>query len=230
VRISSSRPQRPRGFTLIEVAVVLAIITVLAVAAYTISRAQARNVQLSQAAGELQLRAAGLRSKALSDGQDHLLVVVDAPNNDASQCGWSHSAGCARYFILYSPLATWTLGGFDPANPGANASVSEIGYLPRGARLYRAASYHAPPAPFDNVVVFDSRFYGTCANGASCLAFRFTMSGSVHAEQPAGGTQTAAGLAFVLASDAELEGAGGDHRGVAVGFPSGIVKAWPYGP
>jgi hypothetical protein len=172
-----------------------------------------------------------LRSTALSEQSPYLLVVVDAPNNDASQCGWWSSAACMRYFILsLSPAqAGWTLGAFDPANPAAQASLVEVGYLPRGARFYTAAGYQAPPTPFANVAVFDSTVYGTCASGARCVAARFMTNGTVRAELTAGTTQPA-GLAFVLASDAELEGAGGDHRGIVIGLPSGIVKTWSYAP
>lgn len=210
--------------------VTVAIIGVLAALAFSTSRAAARNVYLHQAATELMVRASGLRSTALSDGQDHLLVVVDAPGNDASQCGWWSSASCTRYFILFGPQPGWNLSAFDPSNPAVNANLSEVDYLPRGARLFVAGAYASPPTPFNNVVTFDTRFYGTCADGSRCFAIRFTMSGTVQAELPAGGTQIAPGFAFVLASDASLEGAGGDHRGVVVGFPSGVVKSWPYAP
>jgi prepilin-type N-terminal cleavage/methylation domain-containing protein len=215
-----------RGFTLIEIVIVLAIIGVLAALAYSYSRAQARNVHLYQAIGELQQRAIGLRSTALSEGKPYVLVIVDAPNNDASQCGWWSSAACSRYFIVRDPPSTWTLAGFDPANPVAQ----EVGYLPNSARLYKASSYRAPPSPFDNVKVFDSSFYGTCANGANCFAARYMTNGTVRAELASGTAQPVGGLAFVLASDAELEGAGGDHRGIVIGIPTGIVKTWSYAP
>ncbi len=220
-----------RGFTLLEMMIVVAIVGVLAALGYGLARAATRNVYLAQAASELALRATGLRSVALGDGKDYLLVVVDAPGNDASGCTWLNTSGCARYFVLYSPQAGWSLNAFDPATPGAAASVADIFYLPRGARFYVAGSYASPPPPFANVTAFDARFYGTCAGGRSqkCLAIHYSMSGRVYAEQPAGGSPpTAPGLAFVLASDAELEGNGGDHRGVLVGFPTGVVKTWAY--
>jgi hypothetical protein len=109
------------------------------------------------------------------------------------------------------------------------ASVSETDPLPRGARFYRAATYRAPPSPFDGVAVFPPSVYGSCADGSSCFALRFMTNGNVRAELPGGGNQPT-GFAFVLASDAELEGAGGDHRGIVVGFPSGVVKTWSYAP
>ena len=208
---------------------VVVIVGILAALAYSVSRAAARNVQLVQAANELGIRAVGLRSTALGAGFDHLLVVVDAPGNDASQCGIWNSTSCARYFILREPTAAWTLGAFDPANPGVNANLVETNYLPKGARFFVAGGYHAPPVPFANVAVFDNRFSTTCG-GSSCFAIRFTQGGTVRAEQPGGGRLTAPGYAFVLASDAELEGAGGDHRGVVIGFPTGVVKSFAYAP
>lgn len=221
------RRSRPRGFTILELAVVVAITGILAALALSIARAQARNVRLYQAVGELQQRAIGLRSTALSEGQQYLLVVLDAPNNDGSQCGWWNTAGCMSYFILYAPQPGFTLAAFDPAHPGAQASVSDVGYLPQGARFYKLPAYGAPPAPFDQVPVFAPSVSATCANGASCFAIRYLPNGTVGAVVPAG-TVPPTGLAFVLASDAQVEGSGGDHRGVVVGFPTGIAKSWAY--
>jgi prepilin-type N-terminal cleavage/methylation domain-containing protein len=228
-RANLSGCARARGFTLLEVMVVVAIAGVLSALAFSVARAAARNVYLHQAAGELALRPAQLRSAALSEGRDYLLVVVDAPGNDASQCGGFNSDACTRYFVLTAPLPAWKLSAFDPGDPGVNAGYSDVEYLPRGARLYVAAEYRAPPAPFANVKIFDSRFYGKCAGGQRCFALRFAQNGAVRAELKDGGSETAPGFAFVLASDAELEGAGGDHRAIAVGFPTGVVKSWSYG-
>ncbi len=219
-----------RGFTLVEMAVVVGIIAVLAVAAVVTVRAQRRNVYLRQAASELAMRAVGLRSTALSQGQTYVLVVVDAKNNDASQCGAFDTSTCARYFILSAPQSSWSLSGFDPGNPGAKAAVAESVVLPPHARFYVQGAYKTPPPPFDKVTVFDSRFFGQCVGGNNCFAIRFTMNGVALPELTGGGAQQPPppGFAFILASDADLEGRGGDHRGVVVGFPAGVVKTWAY--
>lgn len=225
--------RRSRGFTLIEIAVTIAIIAVLAGLAFGRSRAAARNVRLVQAADDLAAQLAGLRSTALSEGKDHLLVVVDAPGNekgkDPKPCADTVDT-CAAAFVLAAPTADFKLAGFDPAHPDSLAEFVASEPLPRHARFYLETPYKAPPAPFGGVAVLDDRFVATCASGSQCFAIRFTASGTVEPVTPAGGTVAASGFAFVLASDAELEGAGGDHRGVLVGFPAGVVKSWAYAP
>lgn len=205
----------------------MALIAILSAVTLSASRAYARNVRLGHAAGELMLVAQGLRSAALGDATDYLLVVVDAPDNDATRCSGAVS-GCTSYFVV-SPQPGWSLADFDRSKPGAHAAVVSAETLPRGARFHAASSYGAPPAPFGEVQVFDGAVAGTCAGNERCFAIRFAGDGSVRAELPRGGSQPT-GFAFVLASDAELENNGGDHRGLVIGFPSGIVKAWSYAP
>jgi prepilin-type N-terminal cleavage/methylation domain-containing protein len=234
VRAPSVQPRSTqRGFTLIEMAVVMAIIGLMATAAIAVVRAQRRNVHLRQASSELAMRTIGLRTTALAEGRNYLLVVVDAPGNDASSCSWKATGGCSRYFILSAPKTDWKLTDFDPASPGANASVSDIVILPPGARFYlQSGGYSPPPPPFSGVPVFDPQFLAKCAGGGdhNCFAILFTMNGVTLPMLASGGAQQPppTGLAFLLGSDAELEGQGGDHRGVVIGFPTGVVKTWAY--
>lgn len=212
--------------------VVLAIVGILGALAYSVTQAQRRNVYLRQAAGELVLRSVGLRATALSEGQTYQLVVVDAVGNDASGCGLTNPAACSSYYILsLTPAQTtaWQLSSFDPDSPGAGATVVDRDRLPRGARFLLLSGYATPPAPFDGVSVFDGRILGTCANGARCFAIRFSPNGIAGPVLAGGGAPTPInGFAFVLATDRELDAFSGDRRGVVVGFPSGVVKTWPY--
>lgn len=228
-RVTAAARRRARGVTLLELAVTLAIVAVLAGVAYSRTRAAPRNIRLAQAADELAGLLAGLRSVALAEGKDHLLVVSDAPENDASKCADTVET-CAASFVLAAPKPSFSLSEFKPTSPGELGELVASEVLPRGARFYLRPTYKAPPAPFSGVAVHDGTFLGKCANGARCFAVRFTSSGVVEPVTPSGGTAAAPGFALVLASDAELEGAGGDHRGVLVGFPAGVVKSWAYAP
>ncbi len=218
--------------SLIEVMVVLAIVGILGALAYSVTQAQKRNVYLRQAAGELVLRTVGLRATALSEGQAYQLVVVDAVGNDASGCGLTNPGACTSYYILSltpAQAAAWQLGGFDPGSPAAGATLVDRDRFARGVRFLLQDAYVAPPVPFQGVAIFDGNVLGTCANGARCFAVRFDQAGVASAvPRAAGATPGATGFGFVLATDRELDRAGGDRRGVVVGFPSGVVKTWGY--
>lgn len=221
--------RRVRGFTLIELAIVLAVVGILATAATFSFRAGSRNANLSRATYELAMRFAGMRPAAIAAGRDRLLVFVDAPGGDSSACYTSASSGCTRYFVLTNPGPTWALSTFDPAAPaGSGTATAELvrsEALPRGVRLDFRAGRPALPAPFDGVAFDDADLLGTCG-GRSCFAVRFTARGEVVPEY-AGTTRPAkAGHAFVLGTKLGDEGL--ERRALLVSFPAGITKTYAF--
>jgi len=218
------RMKRQGGFTLIELVIVVAIIAALAAMAFAIPRWRVRNASVDASAAEMVVRLAGLRSTALTDGVDRIFVFADA----------DPSAGRdATAFILSNPGPTWTLAGFNPAQPslnlGAGGAVDET-VLPRNLRRLTTASGFAP-RPLHEARLNDSQMLGSCGS-VGCFAIRYTGDGEVWGEKPDGslyGRQApdAPGFGFVLAR-AEDDGSSpaAKRRAVVIGFPTGVVKSY----
>jgi prepilin-type N-terminal cleavage/methylation domain-containing protein len=223
-----------RGFTLIELAIVLAVAGILAVASFTLTRAARRNAGVQAAGVAVRMRVDQLQFIALAEQRDQLLVVLDVPGNDAAQCGKILDAGCARVFHLRAdPALTWKLQDFDVASPGANAALVEEDRLGEGIKFYLAAAGTALPPPFDAFAstfkLFDSDLLATCAGNRKCVAWRFRADGRVLAEPPdPTSPPTGAKNGHALALASELTGQVGAARqiGVLVAAPSGIVRAF----
>ncbi len=216
---------------MIEVAVVLAIVAVLGGIGVYVARAGKANASMASATYELAIRLTGQRAEALDDGLDHLVVLVDAPGNDARSCGVLSDSACFRYFVLRNPAAGWQLSAFDPSSPagaGTNAAeVLEQRSMPSGVRLHLPAAGARPLRPFQTVVIEDPDLQGTCAT-RTCFAVRFTGGGDVRPVYPATATPVKTGLALVLGSTATTETRAGETKGVVIGFPSGIVRTFPF--
>jgi prepilin-type N-terminal cleavage/methylation domain-containing protein len=206
---------RPRGFTLLELMTVVAVIGILATAAYSITRSALKNARLDTSLDELVAQVGSLRAEALTDMNDRLLVLVDAPT----------SGGAMRLFVLRGPTAAWTLSAFDPTSSAANVvEVEEDRTLNDALQLATVTS--AAPAPLQNVTLLDPAMMGSCA-GRRCFALRFRSNGDVRGELPSGGNAARPGFGFVISSNLEAEGStAAKRRAIVIGFPSGVVKSY----
>lgn len=221
--------RRLRGFTLIEMVVVIALVAIVAGMAVVGMRAARRNATVGGASFELVLKLEGLRTKALTEQRDHLAVLVAG---DGGACRMLRSEGCVRLFVLAAPTSAWTLEGFSPDSAGANldADAGEVVdriVLPQGVTLHAAAAGMAGKPPFANVEAWDADLDGTCGT-VRCVAFRFGASGEVRGEAPDGTVVRKPGHIVALATDLEGQSGAAERRAVLVSFPSGIVKSYTY--
>jgi prepilin-type N-terminal cleavage/methylation domain-containing protein len=220
-----------RGFTLIELVIVLALVAIVAVSAIVTMRAATRNANVGAVAWNLALRLQGQRALALANQRDRVILVADAAGNDASSCG-ALGGSCSFVYVL-EPDPAWTLADFDPGDLEDADGIVDVERLPRGVRFHLPAAGAAAPRPFGNpatpasgVRVFDADLTGSCG-GRSCFAIRFARSGDVAAERATASTDTKRGFAFALGSDLTDTSAAAGTKGVVLAFPSGIVKAFP---
>ena len=226
--------RRNRGFTLIEMMIVVAVISILATLAFSWMRAARRNAGVAAISYELEMRVDQLPFVALSEQTDQLLVIADVPNNDAAECGSILSAGCARVFHLRGPAAAWRLQDFDVGAPGANvAAIVDEERLGQGVRFHLAAAGAALPSPFNafsaTFEVFDDDLVADCAGNRKCVAYRFRANGRVAAEPPdpaAPPTALKSGHAIALGSELTGEYRGARQVGVLVALPSGIARTF----
>ncbi len=205
-----------RGFTLLELMVVLAVTAIAAALVVWQGRSARQAATLAGAAYDISLRISGLKARALANGRDYLFIVVDAEN--AAACEQQQSM-CVRVVILKNPDSTFSVSGFDPDASISGAELDDRYDLPKNSLLDLASTWRPPP-PFAAVVAWPGGT--TCAGGRACFALRFKQNGQVAAELPSP-PASAAGFAFVLKPSTKPSGAA-ENRGIFVSFPTGIVK------
>jgi prepilin-type N-terminal cleavage/methylation domain-containing protein len=206
--------RRNAGFTLIELALVVAIVGILAGLAWSVSRAMTRNSHLDGNMEEVALAFGGQRIEAVDAQQDKVVVFVDAV--PGQRAPW--------LFVLTGPTAAWRLSTFDPANPSAGVTGVDRIDLSELLRLLPAV-VPAAPRPFQNVTFFDAKMTTTCG-GLTCFAVRYLADGSVRGEAPDGTDPGLAGFGFVVGTDLDGQMSAAKRRAILVGFPTGITKSY----
>lgn len=208
--------RRPFGYTLLELAVTLAVIAILATVAYSTSRAAFWNANLGSTAFEMVARLSSLKASAITEQEDYLFVVVDAP--DALACNVL-GTGCGKYYVLKAPTPSYTL-----ASPTSNATLVEEGAFPRAVALYTPSA--SPPPPFTLIPYYSSEL---TSSGAKRFAIRFARDGSVTGVPAGGATGPWTGYAFALGPVADPSkplGPAADRKGIVVAFPSGVTRTF----
>jgi prepilin-type N-terminal cleavage/methylation domain-containing protein len=206
-----------RAFTLIEAAVVLLIISVLAAITVGAARAAGRNAGTGASALKLVTTLQGQRSLALTEQRDRVVLVAGATNPTA--CSWANDTACAHVWVL-APNAGWALSDFG-SGPATNAAIIDSFALGTGVKLDTATQL-AGPAPFSGVTSFEAATTGSCG-GVTCVAVRFGANGQV-SPVFAGTVSTKTGWSLVLASDLQGVTRAAVRYEVIVGVPTGVVK------
>ncbi|GAO02299.1 prepilin-type N-terminal cleavage/methylation domain-containing protein [Anaeromyxobacter sp. PSR-1] len=213
--------RNPRGFTLLELVIVVAVVAILAAVAGSRFVAAQRNASSASAAFDLGMRLQALKTEALNEQQDVLAVLVNADDLTGSGCGLLAQASCVRLFILKRPEAGWTLAGFDPASPATAAQVEDVVTLPRWQAFDLGQAGTSSEAPFEQVKVFDP---SVAAGGR--VAIRFGADGEVRPVYAGASRPRLSGVAVAITTSAELNA--GQRRRLVVSFPTGIVKVATY--
>lgn len=184
------RDRRARGFTLIEMMVVVALIGILAALAYAGFAGQKRRQRLTGTTVEFQALLFGARQTALANGTQVVLMVFPDQVNPLGGTG---------RFVLYedagldffSAAAGVNFGGYDPVNPAPPLAGGGLGRLPEfetydlpdGLVVGPVTGLGAAalmPAPFAGIAVNVDCSFCTGAGRRGAIAFQPLGTATFH--------------------------------------------------
>ncbi len=215
--------RRRSGFTLIELAVAVAIAGIIAAAALAFWQNAVKGAASGDAAFDIGARLESMRAAAMRDGNTWVAVVVDAVGNDPSKCGFMNRFACAATCVLRDVQTGFDIATFKPGLPSKAAILDDCTFYGNGVR-FQLTSAPVPPPPFNTLTVNDPALVQTIS-GRRTLGVRFEPSGEVKAELPGGATTAATGVALAIGSNAV---AGAAQREVVVTFPFGMVRTFGF--
>lgn len=205
-----------RGFTLIEMAVTVAIAGIIAAVGIASMRSMGKNAAVGDAAQEIAAELEGLRVVSMREGVPYGALLLDVVGNDPDKCN-KERRDCLRFCTVRDPPATWTAATSSPAT----APLMDCTVFTGGVRFQLAAP-RKPPPPFDALVANPTDLV-PAVDGRRVLALRFETNGIVTPAVENPGMPT--GVAVVVSSDAT---AAAVNRGVVLSFPYGLVRTYSY--
>lgn len=165
------RRDLPRGFTLIEMAVVVAIVGVLAALAITSFERSKPRANLATTSTELHALIRNARLNALATGTATIVAFFPEYQN--------RRGGVGRVVVLEDPAGTFfvstaapNFSSYDPATEVGTAEILARLDFPRGVVLASAPGAPAAfPAPFDRITVGDCTFCATSGDARGAIRF-----------------------------------------------------------
>lgn len=217
-----TRDDRPHGFTLLELAVTIAIVVILAaLAAIGMQRFKPR-ANLSSTASQLTALLNAARQNALATGRNTVVMVFPQFQNPSGGTGrvmlYEDST-----FDFFSTTAAVNFSAFNPADPSATAARGEILEtldFPLGVTLgFGGLAAPTLAAPYNLVTAATCSFCAPAGDGRGAVVF--DSRGRARFYPASGAPLPVAGGTLALQGPAGLDG----YRMAIVTSTTGSVKA-----